>query len=60
MLRAPEKLAYVWAIMGNKGVIEAYFDLLEETLKKVLLDKPGLPSLLMRMSCRLNTNRKRL
>ena len=29
-LRAPEKLAYVHAIMGNKEVIGAYFDLLEE------------------------------
>ena len=41
-LRAPEKLVYVRAIMGNKEVIEAYFDLLEETLtKNGLLDKPG-------------------
>ena len=31
-LRAPEKLAYVRAVMGNKEVIGAYFDLLEETL----------------------------
>ena len=42
ILRAPEKLAYVRAIMGNKEVIGAYFDLLEETLtKNGLLDKPG-------------------
>ena len=41
-LRTPEKLAYVGAIMGNKEVIGAYFDLLEETLtKNGLLDKPG-------------------
>ena len=31
-LRAPEKLAYVRAVMCNKEVIVAYFDLLEETL----------------------------
>ena len=41
-LRAPEKLAYVHATVGNKEVIGAYFDLLEETLSKTgLLDKPG-------------------
>ena len=40
-LRAPEKLAYVRAVMGNKEVIGAYFDLLEETLtKNGLLDNP--------------------
>ena len=41
-LRTPEKLAYVWAIMGNKEVISAYFDLLEKILtESELLDVPG-------------------
>ena len=41
-LRTPEKLAYVRGIMGNKEVIGAYFDLLEETLSKNgILDKPA-------------------
>ena len=41
-LRAPEKLAYVGAIMGNREVIEAYFNLLEETLtKNGIMDNPG-------------------
>ena len=40
-LRAPEKLAFVRAVMGNKEVIGAYFDLLKETLtKNGLLDNP--------------------
>ena len=41
ILDTPLKLAYVCAVMGNKEVIGAYFDLLEETLtKNGLLDNP--------------------
>jgi len=41
-LRMPEKLAYIRSVMGNKEVIDAYFDLLEKTLvENHLLDKPG-------------------
>ena len=41
-LRAPEKLAYVCAIMVNREIIEAYFNLLEETLtKNGIMDNPG-------------------
>ena len=61
-LRTPEKLAYVRAIMGNKEVISAYFNLYlrRYSLKVGFSMSLGPFSMLMKRACPLTTNQKRL
>ena len=59
-LRVPEKLAYVRVIMGNREVIEAYFNLLKHLLKMELWITRESSLMLMKQVCHWNTNLKRL